>query len=382
MRLFWRILAPLLFFFLAASSLALSVYKPYHNWDMIAYIAAAKSFEEKDSESLHSFTYDQVRHSVTDAKYEELTTGTTGREVGYRSKMSTDSSAFKEQLPFYKIRPIYTGLIYLLYKTGVNIVFATHIISGVAVVVAVTILYTLSISFLAGPLIFAVPLLAIIFGIFDLARLSTPDGLGFLACILSVYFYLKKYITLLLILLPIMIGIRTDLILFTTPLLFFVFVFERSYRWKTALSILISVAIYIGIMTYFKNPGWSTIFYFICIEYLAHPISIPQTLTMQNYLYGLFNGTKSLVHNKLFVLYLLLTTYSIYLIKNHANKTSIIITLKSHSAVLTVVCFIFVISHFLIIPDPENRYFFGSYLIGAFSLLLMMASNLTASNSA
>ena len=276
-------------FSLAASSLALSVYKPYHNWDMIAYIAAAKSFEEGDLESLHSFTYDQLRHSVTDAEYEEMTTGS-----DYKHAINTDSSALNEQLPFYKIRPVYTGFIYLLYKTGVNIGFATHIISGVAIVVAVAILYLISISFLARPLIFAVPLLAIIFGILDLARLSTPDGLGFLACILSVYFYLKKYNTLLLIVLPIMIGIRTDLILFTAPLLFFVFVFEKSYRFEVVLSIFISVAIYIGIITYFKNPGWSTTFYFSLVKLLTHPISIPPTLTAQNYFYALFYGNSNL----------------------------------------------------------------------------------------
>ncbi len=75
MRLVERLPAPLLFFLLAAFALTLSAYKPFLNWDMIGYIAAAKSFEERDFEALHSFTYDQLRHSVPDAIYEVLVQG-------------------------------------------------------------------------------------------------------------------------------------------------------------------------------------------------------------------------------------------------------------------------------------------------------------------
>ena len=127
---------------------------------MIGYIAAAKSFEERDIESLHSFTYSQLRLSVQSETYDNLVEG------DFRHTISTDSSAFKELLPFYQIRPG-TGLVYLLYKTGVNIGFATHIVSGVAVVVSIAILYLMSISFLAKPWIYSLPPLAIIFGILD-----------------------------------------------------------------------------------------------------------------------------------------------------------------------------------------------------------------------
>jgi hypothetical protein len=68
-------------------------------------------------------------------------------------------------------------MIYLLYKTGVDIILATHLISGLAVVVAIAFLYLMSVSFLSKPFIYTSPPLAVIFGILDLARYSTPDGL-------------------------------------------------------------------------------------------------------------------------------------------------------------------------------------------------------------
>ncbi len=374
MRLVERLPAPLLFFFIAACALYLSIYEPFLNPDMVYYIAAAKSFEERDLESLHSFTYDQLRDSVPDAIYEVRVQGS------YFHAISTDSSAFKEQLPFYQIRPLYTGLIYLFYKTGINIVFATHMISGIAVVVAVAFLYLMSVSFLVKPLIYAVPPLALIFNVLDLAKYSTPDALAFLAVILSAYLYLKKRIALLLILLPIMLGIRTDLILFTIPLLLF-FVFERSTRWKAALLIFISIVIYISIGAYWENPGWSTIFYITLVPGVASPIAMIPTLTASVYFYALFTGTRRLVFNESFILYILVAASSLYLIKNHAKTTSVVIAFKSSSAVLAVVCLVFVVSHFLAFPVAWDRFFSAPYLIGAFSLLVMMTDYLKASNS-
>jgi hypothetical protein len=378
MRLVERFSAPLLFFLLAAVSLGLCIYKPFHNWDMIGYIGAAKSFEEQDVYVLHTFTFDQLRRSVSKEEYKILTSPEGDDEHAvYRRAISTDSSAFKEQLPFYQIRPVYTGLIYLLYKTGINIAFATHLISGFAVVVAIAFLYLMSVSFLAKPFIYAVPPLAIIFGVLDLARYSTPDGLAFLSVIASVFLYLNACIAMLLVLLPIILGIRTDLILFTTPLLFLIFLFDKRNRWKAALSTIISVVIYSGIGAYWGNRGWSTVFYFTFVEILAHPISIPPTLTAQEYFYALFNGTELLVSNKSFVLYLLLAAYSLYLIKSRAKMASVATAFTLSTAVTTFACLAFVGSHFLAFPVAwDNRFFTAPELIGGFSLLILMTNYL------
>ena len=183
---------------------------PLHNWDVLGYVAAAHSFEEKDPQALHKFTFDQVRKSVSDQTYKALASppGDEPQAV-YRRTMSKNPYAFYEQLQFYQIRPVYTGSIYLLSKLGVNIVYATHLISGIAVVVGIMILYLLCKAFLAGPFVYLAPFFAIVFGALDLVRYSTPDGLAFCAVITSAYLFLKDNKMWLLLLFPIMIGIRT-----------------------------------------------------------------------------------------------------------------------------------------------------------------------------
>jgi hypothetical protein len=365
----------LLFFSVAVFTLAASVFRPYHNWDMIMYIAAAKSFEERDVKSLHTFTYEQLRYSVSKVEYKQLV------QDSYREAISKDPSAFGEQLPFYQIRPLYTGSIYLLYKTGIDISFATHIISGVAVVLALFFLYLMSVSLLNKSLIYSIPLLVLVFNVPDLARYSTPDGMAFLAIILAAYLYLKKRIQQLLIFLPTMLFIRTDLILFTIPLLLLIVVCEKSIRWKAILSIVMSVIVLISIGVYWGNTGWSTIFYFALVQKLTHPISQPPTLTAQHYFYTLFMGVRGLPFNQSLILYLLMTVYSLYLIKFHSKITSVVAS-KSSSLSLLVICFFFISSHFIAFPVASDRFFSAPYVVGAFIFLILLGDHFKASNSA
>jgi hypothetical protein len=119
-----RYLPPILYLLLALFALLLSILKPYYNWDLIAYVASAKSYEEKEIKKLHSFTYEQIENSVSESTWEELT-GSQDNNIDqqYRRIIHTDPTAFAEQLPFYQIRSAYPILMYLFYKLGIPIVF-------------------------------------------------------------------------------------------------------------------------------------------------------------------------------------------------------------------------------------------------------------------
>jgi hypothetical protein len=93
MRNFERSLASFLFFVLASFALYKSVYIPYKNWDMITYIAAAKSFEEQDIDILHSFANDHLRLSVSRSQYKALVNGE------FRHMVAADRSVLKKLLP-------------------------------------------------------------------------------------------------------------------------------------------------------------------------------------------------------------------------------------------------------------------------------------------
>lgn len=377
MKYIKRCAVPLLFLLLGVHVLERSITSPAYNWDMIGYIAAAKSFELNNIDSLHTFTYKQVQSVVTPEKYKSLTHDESNN---YRYIISTDVSAFVEQLPFYKIRPFYTGLIYIFYKLGINIVFSTHFISGLAVAIAIIFLYLLSTSVLKKQFIFTIPFFAIVFSVADLGSYSTPDGLSFLATIIVSYLFSKERFTTVLFLLPLILSIRTDLIIFTIPLLIVMFYLQKSIRWKIAMSIIFSLLFYICLITYWDHPGWTSIYYFSLIKQTTHPISEPQSVTLFQYLRILYYSIKSLLNYNIFMLYMLISVSSIFLFINQLRNKSSIGVHRTNLYILSSICIIYVVVHFLILPLPWARFFTAPYLIGTIMLLAILPDYLVKDN--
>ncbi len=371
-----RLLLLSLFIIIGIYALAASAWKPHQNWDMIMYIAVAMSYEESDVASLHAFTYNTLQHSISDEKYKSLVQGE------YRQAIHLDQSAFKEQLPFYQIRPLYTGLIYLLYKAGVNIAFATHMVSGFAVFGGLILLYLMSASILGYPFAYAVPFFTLIFGAVDIARYSTPDGMAFLAVMLSAYLFVKDRIVLLIVFLPVMVGIRTDLILYVIPLLLVAGLSKSEYRKLATISVFVSVLFYFAIEVLSNNPGWSTTFYFTLVQPLTHPLSQPPVLTVNHYLNAVFRGLIRIPLDSTFVLYCLISLIYIEALRSQVKTTSLINALRYPATSLSIVSLFFVLSHFALFPVTWSRFFVGQYLIGAFSLLVMMTDCLKMKTTA
>jgi hypothetical protein len=284
-------------------------------------------------------------------------------------------------LPFYQIRPFYTGTIYFLYKLGVDIAFATHIISGISVAIALFLIYLLSIKFLKNLFAYAIPFLVLAFGIPDLAKVSTPDGMAFFAVVLISYLYLKRRFLILISILPILLCIRTDLILFTIPLLCFILLQSKKLRNKTVISIACSVCLYIAIGAYWSNSGWATIFYFTLVEISTHPISVPSSLTTHHYVAVLIRGINTLINNHKFLLYVSVFICSFAIILKRSKQKSLLFVLNYPPAILSIVCFIFIISHFILFPVAWDRFFLGTYLVGFFSWLIMVAEYVDAPSS-
>lgn len=367
MKIFTRALLFSPFLVVAAYALVASVYKPHHYWDKIMYIASAKSFEENDPAALQAFAYNAVRASVPEREYAGLIS------EGYRHTISTDVSAFEEQLPFYQIRPIFNGVVYLLYKSGIEIGTALHLVAGVSVALAVVLLYFISTACLREAYVYAVPFLALVFGVVDIARTPNPDGLALLAVILAAYLFLKRRMVPLLVFLPIMMGVRTDLILFAVPLQLFMLLQHKRLRVGIMLSMLSTAGVCWAIGTCFNNPGWATIFYFTLVEILPHPLTESPTLTVAHYCRVLIREAVTLLDNQTFVLYGLVVMFSLREFMRRAAKTSLPDLVKSPPILLSVVCMLYFAGHFMLFPVAWNRFFSGTYTLGSICLLSMLS---------
>ncbi len=355
-----------LYILVSLDMLKASIKQPHYNWDMIMYIAIAKSYEEPDMKKLHSFTYSEVKKAVSDQVFTSLTQGY------YRHDIYTDLTAFKEQLHFYRVRPLYSALIYLFYKCGMGIAFATHFISGLSIALGIILLYL--ILYPIVPSILSLPILALcyFFPFSGVAGLSTPDGLAFLVILLSVFFYFKNRTLDLLIFAPIMIFARSELILFVVPLLMSILITKPSLRRITFLSISVCILSYIALAYLTKYPGWATILHHTFVQSLTHPISKPPSLEIQHYINILLYGFKDIPNNKSFFFYLIISAYSMAMIYYISRIKSIRDALYYPGALLAIVCSLYVASRFILFPLTWDRFFLGPYMIMPVSLLVMI----------
>jgi len=355
---------PFIFLVLALLALYFSVFRPMYNWDMIPYVASAKHFEEKNFYVLHAYTYEQVRQSVPPAVYVDLVDGS------YREAISTNVRAFREQLPFYQIRPVYNGLIYLFSKAGMNVVFATHFISCLAILAAILLLSRMSTTFLTGHLMYAVPMFTLLFGTLEMARLSTPDALAFLSVLFASYLFLTRQYVVLLFLLPIAIAIRMDLILFTVPLSAYILFLNRRSLWMVALSVFASLTMFVGIGHFFGNPGWSAVFYHKFVAATLYPMTMHPLLTVHDYVQAFLQGTREA--SRPFVLFIPVAVSLACLVAHHVIRTSLMNAIKSVPNALALVNLAYLMGHFMIFPSAETRFFAGGYLMSAFAMLMIL----------
>ena len=366
---FWRVAALALYLGCAAYALRLSIAAPLHDWDAIGYIAAAESLESSDIQSVHAFTYAQMRAALSADEYEFLAqekTQTAGRGSAYRRAVSADPAVLAEQMPFYRIRPLYVGGVFALYKTGLNIESATHVVSGIGVATGLMLLYAAAMPILPFAGVLLLLPLAYWFGVFELARHATPDGAAFFAYMLAALLLVRGQLVAICIALPLVIGVRTDLILFTLPLLGLLLLQNPERRRLIAVALGASVVIYAGIVTYAGNAGWSIFFYCTTVQRCLHPLSDPPTLHFQHYFNALSNGLPQLIADTRFLSFVVLAGCAFWIWRTREHFS------RSPAATLLSASVICIVARFLVLPAEWERAFPAPYLLTAFSLFALL----------
>lgn len=375
MSLIGRVALALWFLALGGYMVKQAVQRPALNWDIIGYIAASKSMTVTDPVQLHQQTFKLLAESVPAADFQNLTQGE------FRGTVFSDPTALAQQLPFYQIRPVYNGLLNLVEHLGGNVASATYLISAVSCALAVFVLWRWSATALPPAMAFAVAPLAVVFGLLEVARLSTPDGLALLSLVGTAYLFSLRRWAWLLLCLPLLVTIRTDLILWVLPVAATVTLTAGApYRWVAVFSGLLSVLVYGLIGAYFKNPGWATVFYFTLVKTSNHPLAVAPTVDLTLYLNVLAREAKTLLLNKPMVIYSIAAAAGIRLmwLKRQMVKSWLDV-LADPPLALGLICMAFIGTHYLAFPAAWERFFCGPQLVAC--IALMMAAHRGSSRS-
>jgi hypothetical protein len=360
--------SPILLTFYAIISLLVLVtalFEPSYNWDIIPYIASAKALETDDTIAIHSFAYSEVEKSNA---IQVLSLSIPHQDSVYRSLMRNDCISFSHTLLFYRIRVVYIGLIYLLYKIGMNIVFATHFISAVAIFCTIWALYFICRKRVLKPFQYAIIPIALAFGMDEAAKLSTPDALLLLVVLIAVYYFLESNIFIL-IALPVLVAIRTDMIILA--ILFSVILLWLGITKKTLvfISLAFSIGIYLFLNWYYQYPGWKAVFCFSLIDNMTYA---DYPLSLSKYLRTLIFGLWTTLSNAQFLFFYTITGFAWYIVLHKSNNIKNI--LKSRIVGLLIMSNLYVCIRMILFPAPYLRFFISPFIMTTISLFVLLSS--------
>lgn len=332
-----------------------AIYQPFYTWDMIPYVALTLSVEQTDQKMVHTMTYESIKQSIPAQAYANNTA------TPYQKEMEQNEVYFHQQLPFYQIRPLYIGLNYLVYKTGINIVTAIIVVSVLSSLLMSIIILRWLLEHLKT---FYAYLFAILIiqstGVVQIAQVFTPDALSAALLLFSLYVFSKRQIYFASLLLVLAIFARTDNIILVLMVFTYLTLFaSKEYRlkWKPyILLVLVSTVSYLAINHLANNYGWATIFHHTLIAPIHNPSDYHPMITWADYFPILLKNAMEAffrMNSLLFFGFCSFVTISVVRL-NSQNQ------IYSH---LTILVLLAIIVHFLLFPVLWQRFFIAHYSI-------------------
>lgn len=346
--------------------------RPYYNWDMLPYMAIVLKIDQPhlNVKDIHTLTYHIASQQVPGPEYGYLIQST------YRERMAKDAAAFYGQLPFYTVKPLYIGMIYLFYKTGFPLTKSTVFPSIIAYfLMGLLLLYwlrkyiELPFSFLGSLLIMYTPFMI------STARLSTPDAVSSLLLFAAFYFIIEKpSVILVFVFLQLSIFARLDNIITSLLILSFLFI---ARKWQKRIS-LPQYGIMVGclVLSYFVitwfavRPFGGNITYYpdfastLNLAYQHHA-----GFSFKDYVALMYSHAITVVVYQHFTFFAFLAF--LVIVPAFMNRYKI----RFEQWFIVLLTFIILI-RFIVFPDLEDRFYISFYLC----ILILLVKQYTKRN--
>lgn len=316
--------------------------RPYYNWDIVGYVAAAYYKDGAREAILSQNVYDDIAKEVSSEKFSELIRDQDGGS--YRGTVFKDPKSLVQQIPFYSIRVIYVELLRKLKALGVEYSRGTYFIS--AIFSAFSVLLVGILSKKLGVSMMWLPVVVVLSGYLSLARFSTPDAL---ACFYSLFCLLvssinRRWGCFVAIFLPLF---RTDFVLLS--LLINAVNYFRGHRVHALSSAVLSILIYVLINKLEENYGYWVIFNFTLAGPNPYPRDVDAPMQYSLYASSALTAAHEMIFSKHGFIYV--TVLILFLSKKIRNKISDL------EIDFLIICSGFIFLHLVIFPIYMDRFF-------------------------
>lgn len=255
--------------------------RPTWEWDLLGYLGCLEEFAGSDVEEAHRSVYAQIEGHAPAAAFEELRA-----KIPYREKLANDAEAFDAQLPFYRGRVVYLGLLRVLSALGVPPVRGAYLLSILAGLVLAWVVYRWLEKFwppvVAAGLAFGALQLA---GHFNVSTLATPDMLAASFLIAGVWcIYELRRVKTGVVLFLLAIGTRPDHLLLVLPVLQFAVlglgVAGSNHGRLRAVSVFLCVFVFLCCTKLVDTYSWWKVFHHTFFGYKAFPATETPSLDL------------------------------------------------------------------------------------------------------
>lgn len=162
-----------------------SFYNNFCNWDLVAYAGVVIGYDGLPVHEVHRIAFETVQQQLPAEVVQSIL-----HETPYREQCFTDANFYEAQLGFYRVKPLFTGLIYIFYKAGLPLWTAMRM-PGVLGFAGMSIALMLWLNKILKPVWSHVVAALLLAGYAtQLARLVTPDAL---CSFLTISFFYSLY---------------------------------------------------------------------------------------------------------------------------------------------------------------------------------------------
>jgi hypothetical protein len=344
---------------------AYSYKKQAYNWDMLAYMAVVLSYENNDISNVHQTVYRIAKKEIPPQAFRHLT----DTSSSYKKLMTENPAEFRLQIPFYAVKPLYTGICWFFYKAGIPLPKATVLPSllaffGIAVLLFSWIrrYHTASFTACASTLLMLSPPLLLA------SQISTPDSLSALLLLAAIFFISeKKQPVVAAILLTVSVFARLDNILPAIIISLGVYYKEsaalRISLKKYCLFLLVLMVSYLSVSSVLSRGEWGVLYYPSFFRHLNQHYDIHEPFSFAGY-YGLAKSQMMTgLYYSLIIPYLLLSLLFLY------NPLSKKLSGYTTEQILCSTFLLVIIIRFILQPAVADRFYLAYYLTTVVFLL-------------
>jgi hypothetical protein len=334
--------------------------RPFHNWDMVIYAAAAEKNAGQSNTELHTQVWDAVKGVVSEERFQELCCSNE-----FRRERFENAKVFESHFPMYEVK---AGYVWLLkgFSGILSPIEATIWISFLASAV-IAICSWIAFGVLPGFYRFMWLPGLVLLELPNLARLSTPDALAAALFVVAALCLLKQRPNSATLLLLLGLTVRPDNVI-TCLFLAVYFAFLRHNLHALFLGIA-AIAAYLLITRSVEHIGWWSHFFYTFLDRPKSLEGFNPDFDLGLYLEVLAKRVVTVVNSKSWAAMTILSLC----IAMGAQRARGLSQLSSEQC-FVVAMVASTLAHFLVFPITDGR-IYGASL---FPILLFMPALLAA----